>query len=163
MNVYSHKVNPVNGRDMWAKFECPPTLLPPKVNPQIGRPPKKRKKSKGEIKMVKGNKLTRKGKIVTCSLCKSTWHNKRGCKENVSSDDGQRDTTDPTIVPKKTIGIKRSASHPAHVVVCNKEQQCQPSNPVNEATTQGSQASARSSFKRTKMTACRLTLDKSKK
>ncbi|GKC85983.1 hypothetical protein Tco_1141700 [Tanacetum coccineum] len=105
MNVYSHKVNPVNGRDMWAKFECPTTLLPQKVNPQIGRPPKKRKKSKGEIEMVKA-----------------------------------------TTMPKKTMGRKRSASQPG-----------------NEASTQGSQASAGSTFKRTKMTTSRLTPDKSKK
>ncbi|GJX50265.1 mutator type transposase [Tanacetum coccineum] len=52
-------VNPVNGRELWSKFDCPTTLLPPKIHPQIGRPPKKRKKSKGEIVMVKGNKLTR--------------------------------------------------------------------------------------------------------
>nr|GEV53933.1 hypothetical protein [Tanacetum cinerariifolium] len=58
MNIYSHKVNLVNGRDMWSKYDCPTTLLPPKVHPQIERPPKKRKKSKGEIVMVKGNKLT---------------------------------------------------------------------------------------------------------
>ncbi|GKE94328.1 hypothetical protein Tco_1579183, partial [Tanacetum coccineum] len=125
MNVYSHKVNPVNGRDMWAKFECLTTLLPLKVNPQIGGPPKKRKKSKGEIEMVEGNKLTRKGKTVTCSLCKATEHNKRGCKANVSSDGGQRATTVPTTMPKKTVRRKRSASQPG-----------------NEAATQGSQASA---------------------
>ncbi|GJV56046.1 mutator type transposase [Tanacetum coccineum] len=61
--VYSHKVNPINGRELWSKFDCPTTLLPPKIHPQIGRPPKKRKKSKGEIVMVKGNKLTRQGGI----------------------------------------------------------------------------------------------------
>ncbi|GJW69664.1 mutator type transposase [Tanacetum coccineum] len=72
MNIYSHKFNPVNGTDMWSKFDCPTTLLPPKMRPQIGRPPKKRKKSKGEIEMVKGDKLTRKGKTVTCSLCQGT-------------------------------------------------------------------------------------------
>ncbi|GJZ70716.1 hypothetical protein Tco_0634567 [Tanacetum coccineum] len=75
--------------------------------------------------MVKGNKLTRKGKTVTCSLCKATWHNKRGCKANVSSDGGQRATTVPTTMPKKTVRRKRSASQPG-----------------NEAATQGSQASA---------------------
>ncbi|GJY91229.1 mutator type transposase [Tanacetum coccineum] len=69
MNVYSHKVNPVNGRDMWSKFDCPTTPLPPTVHPQIGRPPKKRKKIKGEIVMINGNKLTRKCKTVTYSLC----------------------------------------------------------------------------------------------
>ncbi|GJV99113.1 hypothetical protein Tco_1554365 [Tanacetum coccineum] len=62
INVYSYKVNPVNDRHLWTKFECPTTLLPPKVHPHIGRPTKKRKKSKGEIKMVKGGKLTRKVK-----------------------------------------------------------------------------------------------------
>nr|GEW92051.1 hypothetical protein [Tanacetum cinerariifolium] len=46
MNVYSHNVNPVNGRDMWSKYDCPTTLLPPKVHPQIRRPPKKIKKGK---------------------------------------------------------------------------------------------------------------------
>ncbi|GKE71056.1 hypothetical protein Tco_1529128, partial [Tanacetum coccineum] len=65
--IYSHKVNPVNGRELWSKFDCPTTLLPPKIHPQIGRPPKKRKKSKGEIVMVKGNKLTRQGKIVVAA------------------------------------------------------------------------------------------------
>ncbi|GJW74022.1 mutator type transposase [Tanacetum coccineum] len=102
MNVYSHKVNPVNGRDMWSKFDCPTTLLPPKVHPQIGRPPKKRKKSKGEIVMVKGNKLTRQGKTVTCSLCQAAGHNKRSCSSVAS----QRNKS----VPKKTTGTKRTSS-----------------------------------------------------
>nr|GFC88535.1 hypothetical protein [Tanacetum cinerariifolium] len=46
MNFYSHKVNPVNGRDMWSKFNYLTNLLPPKVHLQIERPPKKRKKSR---------------------------------------------------------------------------------------------------------------------
>nr|GEU37226.1 hypothetical protein [Tanacetum cinerariifolium] len=77
MNVYSHKVNPFNGRDMWSKFNCPTTLLPPKVHSQIGRPPKKRKKSKGEIVMVKGNKLTRQASQRNESMLKKTTGNKR--------------------------------------------------------------------------------------
>ncbi|GJS02161.1 mutator type transposase [Tanacetum coccineum] len=59
MNVYAHKINPINERDMWSKFECPTTLLPPKKAPQIRRPPKNRKKSKGEIAMVKGHRLNK--------------------------------------------------------------------------------------------------------
>ncbi|GKA03366.1 mutator type transposase [Tanacetum coccineum] len=86
--VYSHKVNPVNGRELWSKFDCPTTLLPPKIHPQIGRPPKKRKKSKGEIVMVKGNKLTRQGKTVTCSLCHAAGHNKRSCDRRQPSQGG---------------------------------------------------------------------------
>lgn len=83
-NVYSHKINPMNGRDMWSKVVCPTTLLPHKQGPKAGRPFKKRKKSKGEIEMVKGHKLSRKGKTVTCSNCKELGHNKRGCKKTGS-------------------------------------------------------------------------------
>ncbi|GKF51434.1 hypothetical protein Tco_0147901 [Tanacetum coccineum] len=66
------------------------------------RPPKKRKKSKGEIVMVKGNKLTRQGKTVTCSLCQAAGHNKRSCSSVAS----QRNES----VPKKTTGTKRTSS-----------------------------------------------------
>ncbi|GKA81260.1 mutator type transposase [Tanacetum coccineum] len=97
--VYSHKVNPVNGRELWSKFDCPTTLLPPKIHPQIGRPPKKRKKSKGEIVMVKGNKLTRQGKTVTCSLCHAAGHNKRSCDRRQPSQGG---TSNATGTKRKT-------------------------------------------------------------
>ncbi|GJX92504.1 hypothetical protein Tco_0345830 [Tanacetum coccineum] len=102
MNVYSYKINPVNGRDMWNKFECPTTLLPPKVNPQIGRPPKK---SKDETVIVKGDKLTRKGKPVTCSNCQGIGHNKRGCKATGLSDGGQR-----YDMPSETLQTEHVAS-----------------------------------------------------
>ncbi|GJW32621.1 mutator type transposase [Tanacetum coccineum] len=81
-------VNPVNSRELWSKFDCPTTLLPLKIHPQIGRPPKKIKKSKGEIVMVKGNKLTRQGKTVTCSLCHAARHNKRSCDRRQPSQGG---------------------------------------------------------------------------
>ncbi|GKD52173.1 mutator type transposase [Tanacetum coccineum] len=82
-----------NGMDVgtpedWSKFKCPTTLLPPKKALQTGRPPKNRKKSKGEITMVKGHKLTRTGTTVTYSNCKGIGHNKRGCK-GIGSSGGQ--------------------------------------------------------------------------
>nr|GEU33710.1 hypothetical protein [Tanacetum cinerariifolium] len=110
MNIYSHKINLVNRRDMWSNFECPKTLLPPKVHPQIGRPFKKRKKSKGEIAIVKGDKLTRKGKTVTCSNCKGIGHNKRGCKATGSSDGGQRHHMPSDTVPSQPLGSQQAAS-----------------------------------------------------
>ncbi|GJT51257.1 hypothetical protein Tco_0977414 [Tanacetum coccineum] len=166
INVYSHKINTVNGRDMWSKSECPTTLLPPKVHPQIGRPPKKRKKSKGEIEMVKGDKLTRKGKTCTCSLCQGTGHNKRGCNATGSSNGGQINA-----MPSETVPTKRVASQP---VCCKKRAASEISNAANQAATvtsetatQGSQAATQASraptspiLKRTKMSACRLTPDK---
>nr|GEU56534.1 hypothetical protein [Tanacetum cinerariifolium] len=36
MNVYSHKVSPINGKDMWFKFDFPTTLLTLKVHPPMG-------------------------------------------------------------------------------------------------------------------------------
>ncbi|GKB72459.1 mutator type transposase, partial [Tanacetum coccineum] len=80
--VYSYKINPLNGKDLW----CPNTLIPPKIHPQIGRPPKKRKKFADELssqKMTNGGKLSRIGKTVTCDTCKKPDHNKRSCKKGV--------------------------------------------------------------------------------
>ena len=78
---YSHKINPITGRHYWEKHAWPSTLIPPKSHPQIGRPPKKRKKSILEVdELVKGGKLSKRGGTSTCSNCKQQGHNKRGCK-----------------------------------------------------------------------------------
>ncbi|GKG30658.1 FAR1-related sequence 10, partial [Tanacetum coccineum] len=95
---------------MWNKFECPTTLLPPEIALQIKRPPKKEKKSKGEIAMVKGKKLTRKGKTVTCSNCKGIGHNKRGCKATGSSDDGLRCDMPSETMPSQSLGSQQVAT-----------------------------------------------------
>ncbi|GKF11681.1 mutator type transposase, partial [Tanacetum coccineum] len=52
--VYSYKINPLNGKDLWKKHPCPNTLIPPKVHLQIGRPPKKRKKNADELSCKRG-------------------------------------------------------------------------------------------------------------
>ncbi|GJZ28300.1 mutator type transposase [Tanacetum coccineum] len=64
----------------------PTTIIPPKPHPQIGRPPKKRKKSAAELadEMMNSKKLTRTGKSVTYSLCKQVGHNQRGRKSKKS-------------------------------------------------------------------------------
>ena len=80
---YSHKINPIDGKHLWVKHEWPSTLIPPKEHPQIGRPPKKRKKSVVEVEdMVKGGKLSKKGTTITCQNCKEKGHNKRSCKKS---------------------------------------------------------------------------------
>ncbi|GKE64950.1 hypothetical protein Tco_1519111 [Tanacetum coccineum] len=164
MNVYSHKINPVNSRDMWSKFECPATLLPPKL---------------------------RKGKTVTCSLCQGTCHNKRGCKATGSSDGGQMNDmpsehvgsqhvasqplgSEPVatqLMARKSFARKFVARKPVQNKCCKKRAASKISNPANQAATftsqdatQGSQAATQASraptIKRTKMSACRLTPDK---
>ncbi|GJT45450.1 mutator type transposase [Tanacetum coccineum] len=48
-HVYTFKVNPCNGRDMWPVVESRTIIIPHLYKPLIGRPPKKRKKSNDEI------------------------------------------------------------------------------------------------------------------
>ncbi|GJY45255.1 hypothetical protein Tco_0434318 [Tanacetum coccineum] len=65
----------------WEKSTCPATLLPPKHHVQVGRPKKKRKRSKHKDEpFVKDGKLSRKGRTITCQSCRNTGHNKATCK-----------------------------------------------------------------------------------
>ncbi|GJW25678.1 mutator type transposase [Tanacetum coccineum] len=50
-------------------------------------PPKKRKKSAAELAegMVKGNKLSKAGKSITCGKCKGIGHNQRKCPNDASA------------------------------------------------------------------------------
>ncbi|GKC04939.1 hypothetical protein Tco_0996549 [Tanacetum coccineum] len=48
-HVYSFKINPCNGREMWLVVESRTVIIPPIRKPQVGRPPKKRKKSVDEL------------------------------------------------------------------------------------------------------------------
>nr|KAJ0209959.1 hypothetical protein LSAT_V11C400177530 [Lactuca sativa] len=85
--MYSFKIEPINGRRMWEKFPSPTTLLPPNHHVPIGRPRKKRRKSVVELEdMVKGGRASRKDKSVTCSKCKKLGHNKRSCKGQSACD-----------------------------------------------------------------------------
>ncbi|XP_022041036.1 uncharacterized protein LOC110943606 [Helianthus annuus] len=47
--VYSHKINPLNGRALWTKIELPTIITPPKHHNQVGRPMKLKKRSAAEI------------------------------------------------------------------------------------------------------------------
>ncbi|GKD64463.1 crooked neck-like protein 1 [Tanacetum coccineum] len=80
--TYSHKIQLICGPNYWEKSTCPTTLLPPKHHVQVGRPKKKRKRSKHEDEpFVKDGKLSRKGRTITCQSCGNIRHNKSTCKE----------------------------------------------------------------------------------
>lgn len=136
--VYSFKVNPVNGRQQWEKFDCPTTLLPPKTVPKIGRPQKNRKKSAGELEMVKDGKLSRKGKLVTCLKCRGTGHNSRSCKGNSSSNQAETSAAGAkrgrTSQPHEDAGMKKArkpnASQGTHSAKHAKRAQGSSSQPV---------------------------------
>ncbi|CAI9286008.1 unnamed protein product [Lactuca saligna] len=84
--MYSFKIELINGRSMWEKSVWPTTLVPPKHRVTIGRPKKKRRKSAYEIDdMVKGNSASRILQSVTCSKCNNIGHNARSCKGQKAS------------------------------------------------------------------------------
>ncbi|PWA89016.1 zinc finger, SWIM-type [Artemisia annua] len=83
--TYNHKIIPVANSHFWPKCTIPSILLPPHHHVPVGRPRKKRTKSKEETtekalkEMIKGGKLSKKGKTVTCGQCGTKGHNKRAC------------------------------------------------------------------------------------
>ncbi|GKC62956.1 mutator type transposase [Tanacetum coccineum] len=81
-HVYSFKVNPCNGRDMWLVVESRIVIIPPLYKPPIGRPPKKRKKSNDEIvsQSASSGKLFKKGKSVSYGKCGNVGNNRKGCR-----------------------------------------------------------------------------------
>ncbi|GKE49522.1 mutator type transposase [Tanacetum coccineum] len=117
--VYSFKINPVPGRQFWAKSQVPSRLIPPYIPPQVGRPSKKRKKSAGEVtEMVKDGKLTRKGGTVTCCKCGQKGHNKRSCKGPSASASASQPARAPSASasasqPARAPSASASASQPA--------------------------------------------------
>ncbi|GJU68379.1 mutator type transposase [Tanacetum coccineum] len=81
-HVYSFKVNPCNGREMWLVVESRIVITPPLYKPQVGKPPKKRKKIHDEIanESCSSGKLSRKGKSVRYGKCGNMGHNRKGCR-----------------------------------------------------------------------------------
>nr|KAJ0210381.1 hypothetical protein LSAT_V11C400202420 [Lactuca sativa] len=79
ITMYFNKIDPLNGRTMWPKSDCPFTLLPPKHKTHVGRPKKKRRRGVDEPNSQAG-RLSRKYLEVTCSKCHNKRHNSRTCK-----------------------------------------------------------------------------------
>ncbi|GJR30839.1 hypothetical protein Tco_1107071 [Tanacetum coccineum] len=65
---------------MWPVVEATTIIVPPLYKPQVGRPPKKRKKPHDEIanESCSLGKLSRKGKSVRCGKCGNVGHNRKG-------------------------------------------------------------------------------------
>ncbi|KAL4324646.1 hypothetical protein GQ457_11G025520 [Hibiscus cannabinus] len=99
---YNHFLQPVRGKKFWPKGL--PSILPPKVKVQPGRPKKNRIKSKDEPKKVKAGKYTRAGVKMTCSVCKTTGHNKQKCPQTTNIDNSTKDYVNvnvgTTSIPK---------------------------------------------------------------
>jgi hypothetical protein len=77
--VYSHVLQPVEGKENWP-VASNPRPCPPIKKKMPGRPMTERKREEQE--KPKGNKLSRKGCKIRCSACGGDDHNKRKCEAN---------------------------------------------------------------------------------
>ncbi|GJY91392.1 hypothetical protein Tco_0506588 [Tanacetum coccineum] len=143
-------INPVNVGNLWSKFDCQQPLLH-KNPPQIGRPPKKRKKIKGEIVMIKGNKLTRQGKTITCSLCHAAGHKKEVVIEDNLHQASQGGTSNAAGTKRKSKGSTGTSNAAMNISFTRLQR-------WNKNA--GTQASIGPPLKRTKKSASRLTPEK---
>ncbi|KAI3733169.1 hypothetical protein L1987_64387 [Smallanthus sonchifolius] len=76
--VYSFKVNPLNGMSLWPRCQVPTTLTPPNHHTQVGRPKKARKISALEMdEMTKRGRLSKKNSKGTCGKCGIKGYNVR--------------------------------------------------------------------------------------
>ncbi|GKB72324.1 hypothetical protein Tco_0933736, partial [Tanacetum coccineum] len=77
VNAYNHYIEGMNGMDQWptTDYQKP---LPPVVRRMPERPPHKRKRDAMEDD---GNRtrISRKGQLNHCTLCKKTGHNQKAC------------------------------------------------------------------------------------
>lgn len=83
LKAYDKYIQPMTNINMWPRSTRPP-IEPPEITPMPGRPGKNRKKAKDEAVKKKFGKATRKGRKMTCSVCKCIGHNKKGCPTLVS-------------------------------------------------------------------------------
>ncbi|XP_060217169.1 uncharacterized protein LOC132644588 [Lycium barbarum] len=77
LKAYNKFIQPMTNMKMWPKSTRPP-IEPPKIAEMPSRPKKKRNRDADEPKKKIG-KATRKGRKMTCSICNTMGHNKKGC------------------------------------------------------------------------------------
>ncbi|PHT58298.1 hypothetical protein CQW23_00661 [Capsicum baccatum] len=78
LKAYDKYIQPMTNIKMWTRSTRPP-IEPPEITSMLGRLGKNRKKAKDEPVKKKFEKATRKDRKITCFVCKSIGHNKKGC------------------------------------------------------------------------------------
>ncbi|KAG6407872.1 hypothetical protein SASPL_130872 [Salvia splendens] len=89
LKAYQFMIQPVRGKILWAETGKE-EIAPPAHRKLPGRPKVRRKKDKNEIQ--KAGKQSRKGRIMTCKICKQHGHYIRRCpqKMNMPGEDNVR-------------------------------------------------------------------------
>ncbi|KAL4302903.1 hypothetical protein GQ457_10G015980 [Hibiscus cannabinus] len=94
--IYSHFIQPMRGSNQWVKD----TSCEPVIEPNLRRPPYRRKKKRvkeADEAQNSGAKWTKKGLTMYCSKCKKPRHNQMTCKGEVDSN--KKRTTTQTSGP----------------------------------------------------------------
>ncbi|GJU73788.1 hypothetical protein Tco_1265193 [Tanacetum coccineum] len=108
-HVYSFKVNPCNGKEMWPVVESPTVIIPPLYKPPVGRPPKKKKKKKSHDEIASesclSGKLSRKGKTIKCGKCRNAM--------NVSGQAGARNFSGQAVGARNVSSQSGGSSQPS--------------------------------------------------
>lgn len=94
MQAYNQMMCPMNSQKFWAKTGHDPHQPPP-LKTKPGRKARNRRKEIGEVG-ASGHKLSKNGRIMTCSLCFKTGHNKKGC---------------PTVKEQSSRGVNITKNH----------------------------------------------------
>ena len=83
LGIYSHILYPTQNKNCWPKSTQCPMIPPQPINKRKGKKtmPRRRDANK-EIGFTKG-KVSKKGKIITCSICGAAGHNKRFHEQQV--------------------------------------------------------------------------------
>ncbi|CAH9111850.1 unnamed protein product [Cuscuta europaea] len=81
--TYSYTLHPINGQLLWPITESE-EILAPVSKKMTGRPKKKRKREKAEAPPT-GSQISRKGRVMRCSICKQEGHNKASCTSNTTT------------------------------------------------------------------------------
>ncbi|CAN1137101.1 hypothetical protein LINPERPRIM_LOCUS21255 [Linum perenne] len=86
-DTYDNVMTPMDGHTLWPPSQYDP-VLPPLVRKMPGRPKKKRVYTNDYLMKRDKNdptKMSKVGRVMTCTSCHKEGHNKRTCVEQVHS------------------------------------------------------------------------------
>jgi hypothetical protein len=93
--TYAHCLQPVEGMAFWPVSDRAKPL-PPKYVRMPERPKTERKRQDGEKKKPTQGRLSKKGVVIRCNVCKETGHNKTTCSRRTGSGDQSGGASQPT-------------------------------------------------------------------
>ena len=99
--AYDSKVIPCRDITLWENINGP-TVLPPKYEKRVGRPPRCRRKEPQKIQGKHGPSISKHGVIIMCSYCKGENHNVRGCLLKKAGINPEDYVTEDLVAPIST-------------------------------------------------------------